>query len=184
MPTPHALPIKLTKRQQSLLEQIARKRTNPHRLVQRAQIVLMAAKGMDNTEISLQVNLHRHQVRSWRQRWQASVKRLDCLEQEGISDAVLMEQITTVLSDEARPGGPATFRVEQIVEIVAVACELPASSGRPISHWTPRELASEVVKRGIVASIFPRSVGRFLKGSHPPTPSQPLLAQHPTGRPE
>lgn len=184
MPTPRALPIKLTKRQQSLLEQIARKRTNPHRLVQRAQIVLMAVKGMDNTEISLQVNLHRHQVRSWRQRWQASVQRLDCLEQEGISDAVLMEQITTVLSDEARPGGPATFGVEQIALIVAVACELPASSGRPISHWTPRELASEVVLRGIVTAISPRSVGRFLKGSHPPTPSPPLLAQHATSRPE
>ncbi len=41
MPTPHALPVELTERQQSLLEQIARKRTNPHRLVQRAQIVLL-----------------------------------------------------------------------------------------------------------------------------------------------
>ncbi len=90
------------------------------------------------------------------------MQRLDCLEQEGISDAVLMEQISTVLSDEARPGGPATFGVEQIVEIVAVACELPTSSGRPISHWTPRELADQVVKRGIVTSISPRSVGRFL----------------------
>jgi len=55
--------------------------------------------------------------------------------------------------------------MEQIVEIVAVACELPASSGRPISHWTPRELASEVVKRGIVASIS-LECGAFLKGSH------------------
>lgn len=183
MPTPRALPIELTERQQSLLEQIARKRTNPHRLVQRAQIVLMAAKGMDNTQISKQVNLHRHQVRSWRQRWQASVKRLDCWEQAGSSDAELVGQITTVLSDEARPGGPATFGVEQIGEIVAVACELPGSSGRPISHWTPRELADEVVLRGIVESISCRSVGRFLKGSHPPTPSPPLLAQRPTERP-
>ncbi len=105
--------------------------------------------------------------------------RLGCLEQEGIRDQALLEQITTVLSDEARPGGPATFGVEQIVEIVAVACELTASSGRPISHWTPRELASEVVKRGIVESISPRSVGRFLKGSDPKATSQPLLAQHP-----
>lgn len=184
MPTPHALPIELTERQQSLLEQITRKRTTPHRLVQRAQIVLMAASGMDNTAISKQINLHRHQVRSWRQRWQASVKRLDCLEQEGINNAALMEHIAAVLSDEARTGGPATFGVELIVEIVAVACELPASSGRPISHWTPSELADEVIKRGIVASISPRSVGRFLKGGHPPTPSQPLLAQHATGKPE
>ncbi len=99
MPTPRALSIELSERQQSLLEKIARKRSTPHRLVQRAQIVLMAAEGMDNTTISKQINLHRHQVRSWRQRWQTSVKRLDCLEQEGISDAALMEQIATVLSD-------------------------------------------------------------------------------------
>jgi len=49
--------------------------------------------------------------------------------------------------------------MEQIVEIVAVACELPASSGRP-SRTGRRESYSEVVKRGIVASISP-GVGRF-----------------------
>ena len=114
MPTPRALSIELSERQQNLLAQITRKRTNPHRLVQRAQIVLLAAEGMDNTAISKQVNLHRHQVRRWRHRWQESVDRLNCLEQEGISDAALVRQITTTLSDEARPGGPATFGVEQI----------------------------------------------------------------------
>ena len=35
-------------------------------------------------------------------------------------------------------------------------------SGRPITHWTPPELADEAKKRGIVESISPRSVGRFL----------------------
>ena len=63
MPTPRALAIELTERQQSLLEQIARQRSNPHRLVQRAQIMLLAAAGVDNTAISQQINLHRHQVR-------------------------------------------------------------------------------------------------------------------------
>ncbi len=52
---------------------------------------------------------------------------------------------------------------EQIVQIVAVACEQPQSSIRPVSHWTPRELAQEVVKRGIVQEISPRSVARFFK---------------------
>lgn len=177
MPTPRALSIELSERQQNLLAQITRKRTNPHRLVQRAQIVLLAAEGMDNTAISKQVNLHRHQVRRWRHRWQESVDRLNCLEQKGLSDEALLGQVSSVLSDEARPGGPASFGMEQIVEIVAVACELPASSSRPISHWTPRELALEVVKRGIVASISPRSVGRFLKGSYSTTPPQSLLAE-------
>lgn len=163
MPTPHALPLQLTDRQRSVLEPITRQRTSPYQLVQRAQVVLLAAEGHNNTTISEQVHLHRHQVRCWRQRWQASFEQLKHLESEEVSDSVLTQQITTVLSDQARPGGPAKFTVEQIVQIVAVACEPPASCGRPISHWTPRELADEVVQRGIVASISPRSVGRFLK---------------------
>ena len=50
-------------------------------------------------------------------------------------------------------GGPATFSPEQIVQIVAVACEPPEKSGRPISHWTHRELADEVKRRQIVKDI-------------------------------
>ena len=66
--------------------------------------------------------------------------------------------------------------MEQITLIVALACELPASSGRPISHWTPRELTQEAVKRGIVEQISPRSVGRFLKRGRLATASSALLA--------
>lgn len=163
MPSPKALAVSLSERQQYLLEQIAGRRTNPYRLVQRAQSILFAAFGINNTEIGQQLQLHRHQVRYWRQRWQESSERLHSLEREGISDQALTQQMLLVLSDEQRPGGPAKFSVEQIVQIVAVACELPECSERPISHWTPRELASEVVKRGIVETISPRSVGRFLK---------------------
>ena len=74
-----------------------------------------------------------------------------------------------MLSDEQRPGGPAKFSLEQIVQIVAVACEQPQSSIRPINHWTPRELAQEVVKRGIVQEISPHSVRRFLKRGYTAT---------------
>ncbi len=42
---------------------------------------------------------------------------------------------------------------EQVIQLFALACENPAESGRPISHWTAGELASEMVKRGIVQSI-------------------------------
>ena len=68
-----------------------------------------------------------------------------------------------VLRDTPRRGRPATFTPEQLCHIVAVACEAPADSGRPVTHWTPRELAAEVISRGIVPSISPRSVGRFKK---------------------
>ncbi|MBV8611791.1 MAG: IS630 family transposase [Singulisphaera sp.] len=71
--------------------------------------------------------------------------------------------IERALSDEPRPGPPGKFTPEQIVSILAVACEPPAKSGRPITHWTARELADEVVQRGIVASISPAQVGRYLR---------------------
>jgi putative transposase len=58
-----------------------------------------------------------------------------------------------------------------------VACEDPQESGRPVTHWTPRELAEEVIKRGIVTSISPRSVGRFLGRRRLEAPSEPLLAE-------
>ena len=36
-------------------------------------------------------------------------------------------------------------------------------SGRPITHWTAQELTDEVVQRGIVASISPSQVSRYLR---------------------
>jgi putative transposase len=75
----------------------------------------------------------------------------------------LAPAIMAVLSDRPRPGTPAKFTAEQVCQIIKVACEEPALSGRPITRWTPRELADEVVKREIVESISPTQVGRFLK---------------------
>ena len=99
------------------------------------------------------------------------------VERTDISDIGLRHRIELTLRDEPRPGTGAKFSVEQIVQIVALACELPASSGRPSSHWSPRELAEEAVKRGIVESISPRTVGRFLKRGGTTTASSPVLAE-------
>ncbi|MCT7986156.1 hypothetical protein NG796_23055 [Laspinema sp. A4] len=52
MPTPKAKVCTVSDRQHQLLEQISRKATNPHRLVERAKLVLLAADGINNTEIS------------------------------------------------------------------------------------------------------------------------------------
>ncbi len=171
MPSTHALTINVSQRQQQLLQQITRCKINSYRLVQRAQLVLLAAAGMKNIMIGEQLQLSRTSVRQWRQRWLEAVEKLQTDQAKGISDSQLMQKLVAVLTDGQRPGGPAKFSLEQIVQIVAVACELPESSGRPISHWTPRELAFEVVKRGIVQEISPRSVGRFLKRGHIATSS-------------
>ena len=93
--------------------------------------------------------------------------KLEAAQAEGVEEKALKRVVEEALSDEPRPGAPPRFTPEQIVQIVALACEMPEDSGRPISDWTPRELKEEVVKRGIVETISVRSVGRFLKSGRP-----------------
>jgi transposase len=75
----------------------------------------------------------------------------------------LRRAIEAVLTDEPRPGAPAKFTPEQVTQILAVACEPPEISGRPITHWTAQELTDEVIKRRIVAKISPSQVSRYLR---------------------
>jgi transposase len=75
----------------------------------------------------------------------------------------LRRAIEAVLTDDPRPGAPAKFTPEQVTQILAVACEPPEKSGRPITHWTAQELTDEVVKRGVVTSISPSQVSRYLR---------------------
>ena len=156
-----ALPIKLSQRHETLLQQIVRCTTNPYRLVRRAKLVLAAASRDCNSSISQRLELDRGQVRLWRSRWIEATEKLASAEEKQVSEKNLTKLIEEILSDGPRPGTPKFFRVEQTVEIVALACESPKKSGLPISHWTPKELANEAVKRGIVTKISSRSVGRF-----------------------
>jgi len=176
MPGPKPISIELTVRQRKILERLARRETSTQRLVRRCNIVLAAAEGGNNAQVGQRLNIQRGTARTWRERWVAAAAGLLLAEEEGIDDKALTELIEQVLADEPRPGAPGVFEPEQIVQVIAVACEEPQESGRPVTHWTPRELADEVVKRGIVTSISPRSVGRFLKGSGLEAPSEPLLA--------
>src|SRR6266550_2617784 len=74
-----------------------------------------------------------------------------------------------------REGAPAKFTPEQVCQIIALACEKPADSDRPISHWSHRELADEIVRRGIVESISPRHAGRLLKRRRSQTTTDSVL---------
>lgn len=85
-------------------------------------------------------------------------------EDKEVSDQDLSNLLADVLSDQERPGIAPTFSAEQLTKIIAVACELPEESERPVTHWTPRELVDEVIKRKIVDSISPRHIDRVLKG--------------------
>lgn len=164
MPTPKAQPIILSQRQKTLLQLLASQTTNSYRLVRRAKLILAAASGIKNTAISEQLQLHRRQVRQWRKRWLEASEQLTSAETQQVSDKKLKKLIKDILSDAPRPGTTNFFQVEQVVQIVALACEDPKKSQRPVSHWTPTELAQEAIDRRIVEKISPRSVGRFLKG--------------------
>ncbi len=159
MPIPKAQVVEVNEREEAVLEQIIRQATAPQGLVTRSKIVLGAKRGESNLGLALELGLNRNTVQKWRLRWQKGQA-----EREGIEDEKKRRQvIEQVLADDRRSGTPAKFSAEEIVQIVAVACEVPQASGYPVSHWTAKEVAQEVVKRGIVKSISERQVGRFLK---------------------
>jgi hypothetical protein len=111
--------------------------------------------------IAKEIGLTRKQAGLWRRRWQQSFDALVAIECRE-SHAALRRAIEEVLSDAPRSGSPGTFTAEEVTQILAVACEPPSQSGRPIDTWTGRELADEVVKRGIVKSISTSQVNRYL----------------------
>lgn len=164
-------------KQEAILQRIIRRSTSPQNLVLRAKIVQAGVQyGRRNTQIGRDLNCSSQTVHTWRHRWIQAWERLLAIEESG-NDQELEAAIIEVLSDLPRPGTPATFTAEDICQIIQVACEDPELSGRPITEWTPRELAAEVVKRGIVASISPTQVGRFLKRGGLETASKPVLAE-------
>ena len=163
-----AAKVVISERQQAVLTEFSKSRSKPLLLRQRAMIVLLAFSSQPNDEIASTVGLHRRQVGVWRRRWRDAwnaLTRLECSEPRRLREA-----ICETLRDAPRGGCRGTFTAEQVTRILAVACEKPAQSGRPITHWTRRELREEVIKRGIVAGISVSQVGRYL--------AQALLQPH------
>lgn len=134
------------------LEILVRRHSTPQQVALRGRIVLAAADGLNNSQIGRQVGLKVDTVRRWRSRWLG-------LKAASLEDLGLEER----LRDAPRPGVAARITPEQICQIVALACEAPSQSGRPISQWTSREVAAEIVAQGIVERISPRHAARLLK---------------------
>jgi putative transposase len=171
-----AAKVVISERQQHVLQTMAFSRSCAQGLAHRAEIILLAFAGHKNEDIAKQLDCGRHSIGIWRRRWQYYFERLtviECVEKP----AALREAIEEVLNDLPRGGCGGTFTAEQIALILAVACEPPDKSGRPVTHWTSRELADEVIKRGIVATISVRQVGRFLKDGGTSAAQKSLLAQ-------
>jgi putative transposase len=169
--------LQVTQKQEVILRRIIRRAKSPQSLVTRAKIVLAGTKfGGRNQQIARDLGINYQTVVTWRSRWLDAKETLTQIEVAG-NDQELEQAIIALLSDQPRRGAPATFSAEQICQIIAVACESPELSERPITEWTPRELADEVTKREIVATISPTQVGRFLKRGGVETASEPVLAE-------
>lgn len=183
MPDPRALRIAVTPREQRILEHIVRQQNNPQWLVTRAKIILRAAADQTNGEIANELEITRNTVSSWRERWHVSEEQREAAANEMENDKALREVLEALFRDHPRSGAPGKFSAEQMAQIIAIACEDPEANGYPVSHWTPREIVMEAVKRGVVVRISERQVGRFLKRGGLETPPDPLLAQHDRKRP-
>ena len=152
MPGPKPPTIELTDTEnQDLVKLISRRRT-AQQIALRGRIVLAAAEGQNNSQIARELKVGVMTVRRWRQRW------LD-LQPFSLEDLSIEER----LEDLPRSGSPPRITADQVCKIMGMACEKPEESERPISHWTGREIADEIIKRGIVDQISPRHSARLLK---------------------
>jgi putative transposase len=149
-PKPAKVELSVSEKQE--LEALTRRHSSAQQLVVRAGIVLLAHEGLNNEQIARALTITVDTARLWRRRW---------LGFAGIALADL--RVSERLEDAPRPGKPPTITAEQLCQIVALACETPAESERPISQWTGRELADEIKKRKIVEQISPRHARGLLK---------------------
>lgn len=158
---PKKLPIVLSDREQAVLSQLANSRKVSRRCVDRATIILRLAAGVSKQAIAQEVGLTRKVVYNWYDRWLEAQDKLSGATEA--SDKEFRQLIDEILADQPRPGAPLTFTAEQVCQIMALSCQKPEELGLPFTTWTPSELARAAVHQGIVSSISPASVGRFLK---------------------
>jgi transposase len=133
--------IELTACERAALAALVRP-TGQARMLLRARIVLAAADGDSNARIARQAGVCEDTVRKWRRRY--------------------ADQRLAGLTDAPRSGRPPRFSPVQRAEVVALACELPANRGMPLSRWSSFELACEAIEAGIVVDISPSTVARWL----------------------
>jgi putative transposase len=152
MPTPKATKVALTQEEQTGLEQLVRRHNIGQQIALRGRIILAAGQGQTNRAIAANLKISINTAQCWRNRW----VKAQTISYEDLS-------IEDRLQDGPRPGAPARITADQRCKIEALACEKPEKAGRPISQWTAREIADEVMERKIVESISGRHAARLLK---------------------
>ncbi len=152
MPGPQPPAVNLSEAEQQGLDKLVRAHSTPQQMAVRARIILMANDGLNNEQVGRELQVGVDMVRYWRQRWLAG-------------QAIPLSELSVEerLHDLPRAGKPSAISADQVCQITALACEKPEQSERPISQWSGREIADEIIKRGIVAQISPRHAARLLK---------------------
>lgn len=137
-----ACPIELTDLMRAELRRLVRAATTAQSLVSRARIVLLGADGHTNAAIGELTGVCTDTARKWRARFARNGM-------EGLADA-------------RRSGRPPRFTPVQVARAKALACQLPAQSGLPLSRWSAPDLAQQMIDSGIVDSISASTVRRWL----------------------
>jgi putative transposase len=139
---PKLLIIALAETERQALEQLVRRHSTAQQIALRARLILAAAGGASNSQIAREEGIDIETLRLWRSRWLGL-------------QAVTLEDLSVEdrLMDAPRSGRPVRISDEQVCQIIALACEAPERSGRPISQWTGREIAW----RSSAAASFPIS---------------------------
>ena len=149
MPQYRAVLVVLSAGERRALNKRARGAKTAHRDWLRAQIVLAAARGRTSARIAADLHISVDTVRKWRGRFAA----------RGLDG----------LKDLPRSGRPRRISALERAAVVALACQLPAATGVPLSRWTAPELAAELQAQGLASPISPSSVLRIL-AEHPIKP--------------
>ncbi len=147
---PKPAAIELNENEREALEVLVRKHSTPQQIAQRGRMILLATQGNNNEQVARELGVCADTVRTWRMRWIGWQKL-------SLEDFSLIER----LSDQPRPGRPSQITAEQFCQLITLACEQPKE--RPITHWTGREIADEVMQRGIIKQISPRYAAQLLK---------------------
>ncbi|GAC1404819.1 MAG: hypothetical protein NVSMB65_20790 [Chloroflexota bacterium] len=165
----------ITARQRTILEGLSRRHGTGQQVALRARLVLATA-AQPGTAVAAAHGVDRDTVGLWRARWAAAQGRLTALEMADAPERELRAAVEATLRDAPRPSTPPTFTAPQVIGIVKLACTPPQEADCPCSQWSARELAEAAIRQGIVKTISPRTVGRFLKGGRLATAPEPLLA--------
>jgi transposase len=128
-----ATSIMVTDEQRTTLESWSRGRSTPVRLMQRAQIVLRAAHGMNNKDIAAELGTDRQTVGRWRLRFA----------QRGL---------VGIQKDAPRGGRKPTVRDRVAAQIVAVTTQQTPPNA---THWSTRSLARHLgTNRAMVHRVW------------------------------